>query len=86
LSPRETRVVALGAPSDKERNSWYFQRYAPHLPAAQEMVVFNRSWYNRAGRQALRTSEHHSRSALARFMSRCRQAPRGAGSQDCVSV
>jgi polyphosphate kinase 2 len=49
LSPRETRVVALDVPSDKERNSWYFQRYVPHLPAAQEMVLFNRSWYNRAG-------------------------------------
>ena len=49
LSPRETRVVALGVPSDRERNSWYFQRYGPHLPAAHEMVLFNRSWYNRAG-------------------------------------
>ncbi len=49
LSPRETRVVALGKPSDKDRASWYFQRYVPHLPAAEEMVLFNRSWYNRAG-------------------------------------
>jgi polyphosphate kinase 2 len=49
LSPRETRVVALGKPSDKDRASWYFQRYVPHLPAAQELVLFNRSWYNRAG-------------------------------------
>ena len=49
LSPRETRVVALGKPSDRERTSWYFQRYVPHLPAAQELVLFNRSWYNRAG-------------------------------------
>ncbi len=49
LSPRETRVVALGKPSDRDRTSWYFQRYAPHLPAAQEFVLFNRSWYNRAG-------------------------------------
>lgn len=49
LSPRETRVVALGKPSDRDRNSWYFQRYAPHLPSAQEMVLMNRSWYNRAG-------------------------------------
>jgi polyphosphate kinase 2 len=49
LSPRETRVVALGTPSDKDRASWYFQRYVPHLPAAQELVLFNRSWYNRAG-------------------------------------
>ena len=49
LSPRETRVVALGKPSDRDRASWYFQRYVPHLPAAQELVLFNRSWYNRAG-------------------------------------
>jgi polyphosphate kinase len=49
LSPRETRVVALGKPSDKERASWYFQRYVANLPAAQELVLFNRSWYNRAG-------------------------------------
>ena len=49
LSPRETRVVALGRPSDRDRSSWYFQRYVSHLPAAQELVLFNRSWYNRAG-------------------------------------
>jgi polyphosphate kinase 2 len=49
LSPRETRVVALGKPSDKDAASWYFQRYVPHLPSAEEMVLFNRSWYNRAG-------------------------------------
>jgi len=49
LSPRETRVVALGKPSDRDRGAWYFQRYAPHLPAAGEFVLFNRSWYNRAG-------------------------------------
>ena len=49
LSPRETRVVALGKPSDRDRTSWYFQRYVPHLPATQELVLFNRSWYNRAG-------------------------------------
>ncbi|WP_339857460.1 polyphosphate kinase 2 [Pseudohongiella acticola] len=49
LSPRETRVVALGKPSDREQSAWYFQRYVPHLPAAGELVLFNRSWYNRAG-------------------------------------
>lgn len=49
LSPRETRVVALGKPSDHDRNSWYFQRYVAHLPVPQELVIFNRSWYNRAG-------------------------------------
>jgi len=49
LSPRETRVVALSKPSDREAGQWYFERYAAHLPGAQEMVLFNRSWYNRAG-------------------------------------
>ncbi len=49
LSPRETRVVALGKPSDRDRGSWYFQRYAEQLPAAGEFTLFNRSWYNRAG-------------------------------------
>lgn len=49
LSPRETRTVALGKPSDRDNSSWYFQRYAAHLPSTQEMVLFNRSWYNRAG-------------------------------------
>ena len=49
LSPRETRVVALGKPSDRDRGAWYFQRYVPHLPTAGEFVLFNRSWYNRAG-------------------------------------
>jgi len=49
LSPRETRVVALGKPSDREESQWYFQRYVHYLPAAAEIVFFNRSWYNRAG-------------------------------------
>jgi len=49
LSPRETHVIALGKPSDREINEWYFQRYVIHLPTSGEMVIFNRSWYNRAG-------------------------------------
>ena len=49
LSPRETKVVALGKPSEKQEHEWYFQRYAMHLPAAGEIVLFNRSYYNRAG-------------------------------------
>jgi len=49
LNPRVCRVVALPAPSDREKSQWYFQRYVPHLPAAGEMVLFDRSWYNRAG-------------------------------------
>jgi len=49
LSPRICRVVALGTPTEREKTQWYFQRYVPHLPAAGEMVLFDRSWYNRAG-------------------------------------
>lgn len=49
LAPRDTRVVSLPKPSDRERSEWYFQRYVRHLPAAGEIVLFNRSWYNRAG-------------------------------------
>ena len=49
LNPRSARVVALGVPTEREKTQWYFQRYVPHLPAAGEMVLFDRSWYNRAG-------------------------------------
>ena len=49
LNPRVVRVVALPAPSDREKTQWYFQRYVPHLPAGGEIVLFDRSWYNRAG-------------------------------------
>jgi len=49
LSPRETRIVALGKPTERESRAWYFQRYVAFLPVESEMVLFNRSWYNRAG-------------------------------------
>ncbi|MGF1659551.1 MAG: polyphosphate kinase 2 [Rubrimonas sp.] len=49
INPRVARVVALPAPSDREKTQWYFQRYVAHLPAAGEMVLFDRSWYNRSG-------------------------------------
>ena len=49
LNPRVVRVVALPAPTERERSQWYFQRYVQHLPAGGEMVLFDRSWYNRAG-------------------------------------
>lgn len=49
LNPRICRVVALGTPTDREKTQWYFQRYVDHLPAGGEMVLFDRSWYNRAG-------------------------------------
>ena len=49
LNPRGCRVVALGTPSDQQKTQWYFQRYVEHFPSAGEIVVFDRSWYNRAG-------------------------------------
>src|SRR5580704_2167985 len=49
LNPRICRVVALPAPTEREKTQWYFQRYVPYLPAAGEIVLFDRSWYNRAG-------------------------------------
>ncbi len=49
LNPRVCRIVALGVPTEKEKTQWYFQRYVAHLPAAGELVLFDRSWYNRAG-------------------------------------
>jgi polyphosphate kinase 2 len=49
LNARNARVVALGTPTEREKSQWYFQRYIPHLPAAGEIVLFDRSWYNRAG-------------------------------------
>jgi polyphosphate kinase 2 len=49
LNPRICKVVALGTPTERDKTQWYFQRYVPHLPAAGEMVLFDRSWYNRAG-------------------------------------
>lgn len=63
LNPRVCRVVALGTPTDREKTQWYFQRYAAHLPAAGEMVLFDRSWYNRAGVERVMDfcteDEHH---------------------------
>ena len=49
LNPRICKVVALGTPTEKEKSQWYFQRYVAHLPAAGEILLFDRSWYNRAG-------------------------------------
>ena len=49
LNPRGARVVALDKPTERERSQWYFQRYIEHFPAAGEIVLFDRSWYNRAG-------------------------------------
>ena len=49
LNPRTCRVVALPAPPAREKSQWYFQRYVPHLPAGGEIVLFDRSWYNRSG-------------------------------------
>ncbi len=69
LSPRVARVVALPAPTEREKTQWYFQRYVQHLPAAGELVVFDRSWYNRAGVEKVMgfvTPEEHRR-----FLQQC---------------
>ncbi|MGH8887116.1 MAG: polyphosphate kinase 2 [Egibacteraceae bacterium] len=64
LNPRGARIVALPVPSERERTQWYFQRYVPHLPAGGEIVLFDRSWYNRAGVERVMgfcTPEEHRR-------------------------
>ncbi|QYF86250.1 polyphosphate kinase 2 [Brevundimonas sp. PAMC22021] len=64
MSPRQTRVFALPKPTDREATQWYFQRYVPHMPAAGETSIFNRSWYNRAGVEPVMgfcTPEQHAR-------------------------
>jgi polyphosphate kinase 2 len=69
VSPRVFRVIALPAPSDREKSQMYFQRYMQHFPAAGEIVIFDRSWYNRAGVEYVMgfcTKEQH-----ARFLDRC---------------
>jgi len=65
-SPRETRVVALGKPTERDRSSWYFQRWVQHLPAGGEFVLFNRSWYNRAGVEQV--MGYCSQTEYARFL------------------
>ncbi|WP_411970409.1 polyphosphate kinase 2 [Saccharothrix longispora] len=74
LNPRVARIAALPAPTGRERTQWYFQRYAAHLPAAGEIVLFDRSWYNRAGVEHVMgfctPEEHH------RFLRQCPQFER----------
>jgi polyphosphate kinase 2 len=60
MSPRDTRIHAPGKPSDREESQWYFQRFVPYLPSADEFVIFNRSWYNRAGvERVMGFASHH---------------------------
>lgn len=66
LNPRQCRVVALAKPSEREAAQWYFQRYVAHLPAAGEIVLFDRSWYNRAGVE--RVMGYASEEQVARFL------------------
>jgi len=78
VSPRVFRVVALPAPSDREKSQLYLQRYVPHLPAAGEIVIFDRSWYNRAGVEVVMgfcTEAQHKR-ALPRALSPVRACGR----------
>jgi polyphosphate kinase 2 len=69
LNPRVARIVALPAPTERERTQWYFQRYAEHLPAAGEIVLFDRSWYNRAGVE--RVMGYCSMDEYHRFLHQC---------------
>ena len=71
LNPRVCRVVALSAPTEKERGEWYFQRYVQHLPSRGEIVLFDRSWYNRAG--------------VERVMGFCTEEEVGSSSARCLS-
>jgi len=74
LNPRGCRIVALGTPSDREKTQWYFQRYISHLPAAGEIVLFDRSWYNRAGVE--RVMGFCSDDEYAEFLKTCPQFER----------
>ena len=69
LNPRVCRVVALPVPTEREKTQWYFQRYVPHLPAAGEMVLFDRSWYNRAGVE--RVMKYCSEDEYQEFLRTC---------------
>ncbi len=69
LNPRICKVVALGVPTEKEKSQWYFQRYVNHLPAAGEMILFDRSWYNRAGVE--RVMSYCSDDEYQEFMRSC---------------
>jgi polyphosphate kinase 2 len=69
LNPRLARIVALPAPTERERTQWYFQRYAQHLPAAGEIALFDRSWYNRAGVE--RVMGYCSQPEYMRFLHQC---------------
>jgi polyphosphate kinase 2 len=69
LNPRVARIAALPAPSDRDRTSWYFQRYISHLPAAGEIVLFDRSWYNRAGVE--RVMGFCTKAEYGRFLHQC---------------
>src|SRR5689334_16361761 len=69
LNPRQCHVVALAKPTERERSQWYFQRYVAHLPAAGEMVLFDRSWYNRAGVE--RVMGFASKSEVQEFFRSC---------------
>ncbi len=74
LNARHARVVALGTPTEKERTQWYFQRYISHLPAAGEIVLFDRSWYNRAGVE--RVMDFCTDEEYAEFLRTCPQLER----------
>jgi polyphosphate kinase 2 (PPK2 family) len=84
LNPRICKVVALGTPTEREKTQWYFQRYVPHLPAAGEMVLFDRSWYNRAGVERVMgfctDAQYQEFCSPARSSSACWSAPASSSS------
>jgi polyphosphate kinase 2 len=82
LNPRTCRIVALGTPTEREKTQWYFQRYAAHLPAAGEIVLFDRSWYNRAGVE--RVMGFCSEKDYAAFMRSCPEFERMLVESDIV--
>jgi polyphosphate kinase 2 len=84
LNPRNVRVVALAAPSERERTQWYFQRYVQHLPSAGEMVLLDRSWYNRAGVE--RVMGFCTDAEYAEFMRTCPQFERMLVSSGIILV
>ena len=82
LNPRICKVVALGTPTEREKTQWYFQRYVPHLPAAGEMVLFDRSWYNRAGVE--RVMGFCTENEYMEFMHSCPEFERMLVSSDII--
>ena len=78
LNPRFCKIVALAAPTEREKSQWYFQRYTTHLPAAGEIVIFDRSWYNRAGvERVMGFCSVSAKEQMSRFNARANDPTKG---------